>query len=171
MWKNSLKNRPQQERFCIFDSGTNVCPCVIFESWWSSPFTDIIPILPSMLPLFFHWSETNFKNCMVKHLKEPSFGMFANTFNKLIQKNNARYTSQKLESLFLLCTWGILHVGLWLTCHTVCAGWRTCGVLCEGGKSLCIQVQILNMHSVKLSCIITVLWTPGNIWTGVNANL
>lgn len=142
-----------------------MCHCVIFGSWWRSSalsqaqcssFYQYCSSLSTACTEVMHLLtfETSFKNCMVKYLKDFIW-MFANIFNKVIQKNNARYISQKMESLFLLCTWGILHIGLWLTRRAVCAGWGTCGVQREGGKTQCIQVQILNKHSVKLVWILT----------------
>lgn len=132
--------------------------------------TGITVILLSVLLFSFHcmclsgavfnfWDQ--FLKLHGKAFKSTFIWMFANIFNKVIQKNNARYISQKLESLFLLCTWGILHIGLWLTHHTVYAGWGTCGVQCEGGKTQCMQVQILNKHSVKLAWILRIFMDSG----------
>lgn len=152
------------------------CAQKIFGSWWkSSTCTSIMLILLSLLFSFHCICQSdeifNFWHQLKNIFNSTFIWMFANIFNKVVWKNNARYISQKLESLFVLCTWGILCLGLWLTHSPVYAGWGTCGVQCEGGKIQCIQVQHLNKHSVKLAWILTTLWNSWNIWNVVNAGL
>lgn len=174
-WKRSL----EQESLCMFDSGRSVPKSPLeadgspsLSQMWCSPFYHCS--FPLHVPKWWKFQLLRWvrKKMHGKVFSSTFIWKFANIFNKVTwKKNNARYISQKLESLFLLCTWGILHAGLWLNHHTVYAGWGTCGIQCEGGKTQSIQVQLLNKQSAKLAWILLALGTPGNRWNVVNADL
>lgn len=104
-----------------------------------------------------------------KVFKRAFIWMFANIFNKV--KIMPDIFPRNWNLYFYYAPEEFWYIGLWLTHHAVYAGWGTCGVQCEGGKTQCIQVQILNKHLVSLHGFLLLLWTPGNIWNVVNADL